>query len=55
LSGTTTAEPKICAQTIDKCWKEGVSMKRRETLKLFGAAVVAAVIGVAGISDLSFS
>jgi simple sugar transport system substrate-binding protein len=30
-------------------------MKRRKTSKLFGAAAVAAVIGVAGISDLSFA
>ena len=30
-------------------------MKRRETLKLFGAAAVAAVIGVAGIPGLSFA
>jgi len=30
-------------------------MKRRETLKLFGAAAVAAAIGVAGIPGLSFA
>ena len=30
-------------------------MKRRETLKLFGAAAVASAIGVAGIPDLSFA
>jgi ABC-type sugar transport system substrate-binding protein len=56
LSGTTTAGRKICDQTIDEIyWMEGVSMKRRETLKLFGAAAVAAAIGVAGIPGLAFA
>ncbi len=31
------------------------AMKRRETLKLFGAAAVASAIGIAGIPDLSFA
>jgi simple sugar transport system substrate-binding protein len=46
---------KICDQTVDEiCWREEVSMKRRETLKLLGAAAVAAAI-VAGISGVSFA
>jgi hypothetical protein len=41
---------KICDQTINEIrWREEVSMKRRETLKIFGAAAVAAAIGVAGM------
>ena len=46
---------EICDQTIDEiCWREEVSMKR-ETWKLFGAAAVAAAIGVVGISGLAFA
>jgi simple sugar transport system substrate-binding protein len=46
----------MCDQKVDEiCRREEVSMKRRETLKLFGAAAVAAAIGVVGISGLSFA